>query len=163
MAIINVRIDGRLIHGQVAMLWTPSLQIDRVMVVGDAIAADDFGKEALKLAKPAGVHLSVLPVEKAINNILAHRYDTQRVLIVTREIEALVAMKKAGVDISEINVGNVSNADGKTMIYKSVSLSPEEAAELRELDSLGVKLVHQMTPQVAAEDFMKTLNEKMPQ
>ncbi|MDR2977135.1 MAG: PTS sugar transporter subunit IIB [Streptococcaceae bacterium] len=162
MTIVNVRIDGRLIHGQVAMLWVPSLGIDRVMVVGDEIAADDFGKEALKLAKPTGTNLSILPVEKAANNILAHRYDSQKVMIVTRETAALVALKKAGVDITEVNVGNVSNADGKTTIYKSVFLSPQEAADLRELNSLGVKLVHQMTPQVAAEDFMKALNEKMP-
>lgn len=161
MAIINVRMDGRLIHGQVAMLWTPSLQITRVMVVGDKIAADDFGKNALKLAKPAGTNLSILPTEKAIANILAGKYDSQRVLIVTREPEALVEMKKAGVPINEVNIGNVSNGDGKITIYKSVYLDQDEIEQIRALDGLGVKLVHQMTPDSDQEDFMKALNEKL--
>ncbi len=161
MTIVNVRVDGRLIHGQVALLWTPFLHIERVMVVGDEIANDSFGKEALKLAKPSGTKLSILPVERAITNILAHRYDSQRVLIVTREVDALIRMKKAGVPITEVNVGNVSNSEGKTMIYKSVFLSPEEVEEFKALDRLGINLIHRMTPQVDSEDFMKTMNAKV--
>ncbi|MBV7390948.1 MULTISPECIES: PTS system mannose/fructose/N-acetylgalactosamine-transporter subunit IIB [Enterococcus] len=160
MAIINVRVDGRLIHGQVAMLWTPSLQITRVMVIGDKIAADEFGKDALKLAKPAGAKLSILPPNRAIENILAGKYDSQRVLIVTREPEALVQMKEAGVPIDEINVGNVSNGDDKISIYKSVYLNEEEIACFKRLNELGVKLIHQMTPDSDQEDFMAALNEK---
>lgn len=163
MTIVNVRVDGRLIHGQVALMWTPFLHISRVMVVGDEIAADDFGKEALKLAKPPGTNLSVLPIEKAIHNIQAHRYDSQRVLIVTRELEALIAMKKGGIPFDEVNVGNIPNAEGKTMIYKSVFLSEKEAQQLRELNALGVHLIHRMTPQVDAEDFLKDMNEKIPE
>ena len=158
MTIVNVRIDGRLIHGQVAMLWTPFLQTTRVMVVGDKIAADDFGKEALKLAKPNGVNLSILSVDKAIQNFSEHRYDSQRVLIVTREIDALVRMKEAGVEFDEVNVGNVSNADGKKQVYKSVFVNEQEVEEFKALDAAGVKLVHRMTPNDPADDFMKALS-----
>ena len=35
MTIIAARIDGRLIHGQVANLWTTKLNISRIMVVDD--------------------------------------------------------------------------------------------------------------------------------
>lgn len=63
MAIIGVRIDGRLIHGQVANLWTTKLNITRIMVVDDEVATNAIEKSGLKLATPAGVKLSVLPVE----------------------------------------------------------------------------------------------------
>ncbi len=159
--IINVRVDGRLVHGQVAMMWAPFLQIRRIMVIGDEIASDDLGKEALKLAKPSGTNLSILPVDKAIKNILNHRYDSQRVMIVTRELDALIRLKEAGVEFDEVNVGNVSNKEGKTTIYKSVFVNEEEATQFRKLNNLGVKLVHRMTPQVDADDFMKALNDKM--
>lgn len=160
MAIINVRVDGRLIHGQVAMLWTPSLQITRVMVVGDEIAANEFGKDALKIAKPSGTNLSILPPAKAAANILAGKYDSQRVLIVTREPEALVQMKEAGVPINEVNVGNVSNGENKVTIFKSVYLDQQEIQQFKRLDELGVKLVHQMTPDSDQEDFLAALKEK---
>ena len=65
MSIIGVRIDGRLIHGQVANLWATKLNISRIMVVDDEVAGNAIEKSGLKLATPAGVKLSVLPVEKA--------------------------------------------------------------------------------------------------
>ena len=84
MSIIGVRIDGRLIHGQVANLWATKLNISRIMVVDDEVAGMPL-KSGLKLATPAGVKLSVLPVEKAAQNILAGKYDSQRLLIVVRK------------------------------------------------------------------------------
>lgn len=71
MTIIANRIDGRLIHGQVANLWTTTLNISRIMVVDDEVAENAIEKSGLKLATPAGVKLSVLPVAKAAENILA--------------------------------------------------------------------------------------------
>ena len=65
MAIIASRIDGRLIHGQVANLWGMKLGITRFMVIDDEVAQNDVEKQSLKLATPAGIRLSVLPVEKA--------------------------------------------------------------------------------------------------
>lgn len=75
MSIIAVRVDGRLVHGQVANLWTTKLNISRIMVVDNDIVNNDIEKSGLKLATPAGVKLSVLPVEKVVNNILAGKYD----------------------------------------------------------------------------------------
>lgn len=64
MSIIGVRIDGRLIHGQVANLWTTKLNISRIMVVDNVVCNNAIEKSGLKLATPSGVKLSVLPVEK---------------------------------------------------------------------------------------------------
>ena len=69
MAIIATRIDGRLIHGQVANLWTTKLNISRIMVIDDAVAQNDIEKQGLKLAFPPGEKLSILPIDKAANNI----------------------------------------------------------------------------------------------
>ena len=80
MAIIATRIDGRLIHGQVANLWTGKLNITRIMVIDDEVAQNDIEKQGLKLACPPGVKLSILPVQKAAENILAGKYDSQRLL-----------------------------------------------------------------------------------
>ena len=69
MAIIATRIDGRLIHGQVANLWiTTKLNIGRIMVIDDAVAQNDIEKRGLKLGCPPGVKLSILPIDKAANN-----------------------------------------------------------------------------------------------
>ena len=111
MSIIGVRIDGRLIHGQVANLWATKLNISRIMVVDDEVAGNAIEKSGLKLATPAGVKLSVLPVEKAAQNILAGKYDSQRLLIVVRKPDRLLKLVELGVPIKEINVGNMSQTN----------------------------------------------------
>ena len=55
MTIVGARIDGRLIHGQVANLWTTKLNISRIMVIDDEVAENAIEKSGLKLATPAGV------------------------------------------------------------------------------------------------------------
>lgn len=96
MSLIGVRIDGRLIHGQVANLWATKLNISRIMVVDDEVAGNAIEKSGLKLATPAGVKLSVLPVEKAAQNILAGKYDSQRLLIVVRKPDRLLKLVELG-------------------------------------------------------------------
>ncbi len=75
MTIVGNRIDGRLIHGQVANLWTTKLNVTRIMVIDDEVAQNDIEKSGLKLATPPGVKLSILPIAKAAENILAGKYD----------------------------------------------------------------------------------------
>ena len=77
MTIVGCRIDGRLIHGQVANLWAGKLNVSRIMVVDDEVVNNDIEKSGLKLATPPGVKLSILSVEKAAANLLAGKYDSQ--------------------------------------------------------------------------------------
>ncbi|OJG65739.1 PTS system IIB component [Enterococcus moraviensis] len=157
MSIIAVRIDGRLIHGQVANLWTTKLDISRIMVVDDEVAENAIEKSGLKLATPAGVKLSVLPVEKAAANILAGKYDSQRVLIIARKPDRLLKLVALGVPIKEINVGNMSQSEHSKAITKSINVLEEDIEVFKQLDSANVKLVSQMVPSDKAEDFMGLL------
>ena len=61
MNIVGARIDGRLVHGQVANLWTPKLQADRIIVVDEEAAKSDIQKSGLRMATPLTTRLSVLP------------------------------------------------------------------------------------------------------
>ena len=65
----NIRIDERLIHGQVATMWTNALHLTRLMVIGDDIVKNDIQKTALKTACPHGVHLSILTAKGAARRI----------------------------------------------------------------------------------------------
>lgn len=64
------------------------------MVVDDEVATNTIEKSGLKLATPAGVKLSILPIEKAATNILAGKYDSQRVLIVAKARSNLIFSRK---------------------------------------------------------------------
>lgn len=61
----HVRVDERLIHGQVATMWTNTIKATRIMIVDDAVVKNEMEKVALKTAVPAGVKLSILTVKGA--------------------------------------------------------------------------------------------------
>ncbi|MGX7394985.1 PTS system mannose/fructose/N-acetylgalactosamine-transporter subunit IIB [Carnobacterium mobile] len=159
MSITAVRIDGRLIHGQVANLWTTKLDISRIMVVDDSVANNAIEKSGLKLATPAGVKLSILPIEKAAANILAGKYDSQRLLIIAKKPDRLLKLVELGVPIKEINVGNMSQTDESKSITRSINVIGEDIETFKKLDEKGVKLVSQMVPSDRAENFMSLLKE----
>ena len=123
MAIIATRIDGRLIHGQVANLWiTTILNIGRIMVIDDAVAQNDIEKRGLKLGCPPGVKLSILPIDKAANNIKEGKYDTRLLLIVARRPENFLRLVEYGVSLPEHNVGNMSQTPETRSVTRSINV-----------------------------------------
>ncbi|MGB7459367.1 MAG: PTS sugar transporter subunit IIB [Carnobacterium jeotgali] len=159
MSITAVRIDGRLIHGQVANLWTTKLGINRIMVVDDGVTTNAIEKSGLKLATPAGVKLSILSIEKAAANILAGKYDSQRLLIIAKKPDRLLRLVELGVPIKKINVGNMSQSDDSKSITRSINVIEEDIENFKKLDEKGVELVSQMVPNDREEKFMDLLKQ----
>ena len=122
MAIIATRIDSRLIHGQVANLWTTKLNISPIMVIDDAVAQNDIEKQGLKLACPPGEKLSILPIDKAANNIKEGKYDTRLLLIVARRPKNFLRLVEYGVSLPEHNVGNMSQTPETRSVTRSINV-----------------------------------------
>ena len=137
MTIVHARVDERLIHGQVATVWTNTVGAQRIMVVNDAAVKDQLQIGALKMAKPAGVKLSILSKRKAIEKILAGNYDEEKVFLITKDIADMAAL---------IDVGNISQKEGSRAIKKSVALTDEDIQTVRRLTDNGVTITAQMIP-----------------
>ena len=159
MGIIAVRIDERLIHGQVANLWTTKLQASRIMVVDNDIIKNDIQKTALKLAKPAGVNLSILGTKKSSANILVGKYESQRVFLVVKKPETLVQMIEEGVKFDTINVGNMSQKDNTQHLTQSINVTDEDYDAFHKILDAGVKITAQMVPNDDAKDFAGILKD----
>ena len=83
MGVCAIRIDERLIHGQVATLWQGSWNCNRIMVIDTKSANDPMLKSVLKIACPTGVRLSVLEPDTAAANLQSGKYGKERITIVT--------------------------------------------------------------------------------
>lgn len=159
MAIVHVRIDDRLIHGQVATMWTNNLSVTRIMVVDDEAAVDDVLKMSLKLACPNNVALSVLPVNKAAERINAGAYEGQRVFLIIKSPDTLIRLVESHVKIDQVNVGNLTYSEGKTKIANTVAVTQEEVAGFRKLHRMNVKLTLQLIPSNPSENLIEVLNK----
>lgn len=154
----HMRIDERLIHGQVASIWVNFLGCDRIIVANDAAPKSEMQIAALKLACPAGVKLSILSVDKAAANILSGKYDADKAFLITRNVPDCKRIVDAGVAVPGVNVGNLAHQEGLRKIKKSVSLSEEDISLIRGILASGVKVTAQMIPDesdVSIESFLK--------
>jgi len=61
-----IRIDYRLIHGQVVFTWVNSLSLSRLIVIDDGAANDETRKMSLKMSIPHGVKFNVFTVQDAL-------------------------------------------------------------------------------------------------
>lgn len=156
---MNIRIDDRLIHGQVAAIWCNKLKTTRIIVANDAVAADDLRKMALKMAAPAGVKVSVISTEKAATNMKAGKYDADKVLLIMPNPKDALNLMDMGIKMEVVNVGNMGHKDDTIQIKKSINVTKEDAANFRKLAELGVKLTAIMVPDEDENNLLDFLGE----
>ena len=153
---VHIRVDDRLIHGQVATRWATGLKVNRIMIIDDAVAVNETEKSILRMAAPAGVNTSILQFEKALANIKNGNYAGQRVMLVVKSPVILVKIMEAGINLLPVNIGNMSNRPGTTQYKKSISMTEDEKAAVEKLLQSGIKVTAQMVPDepdVSIENF----------
>lgn len=144
--LVNVRIDDRLIHGQVASWWSTKLNIQRIIVANDKVAANDTQKMALRMSVPSNCSSSIINLATTVENLRQERYGDQRIMLITNCPQDLEWIINQGIELDEINVGNLSNREGTFKIAKSIYISEDERESFLNIHDAGVKLINQMTP-----------------
>ncbi len=157
MEIVNIRVDERLIHGQVATAWCRVLSAGRIMVIDNDAVKSDIQKTALKMACPGGCKLSVLSAGKAAQNLIDAKYQGEKILIVVKNPGTLKALFEAGYRFPEFNVGNMSGKPGTRAVRKTVHVLPEDEEALKFLHDQGISITAQMVPEDEKVDLMKFL------
>lgn len=159
-SIVLVRADDRLIHGLVAVAWTSHLAPETILVANDAAAADDFKKNALKLAQPAGVKLSIKSVEKAAKALNNPVNDGKRIFVVTQTVEdaeRLYGLLDDAHKFSKLNIGtagvNKKPGEKYVAIIPQVYTTAEEFAAAKRLHDAGVNVFGQANPTLEKADF----------
>ncbi|HFX3812142.1 TPA: PTS mannose/fructose/sorbose transporter subunit IIAB [Enterococcus faecium] len=155
--IVNVRIDERLIHGQVAGIWAPSLHTQRIIVINDEAAADSLQKSSLRMAAPTSMRLSVLTVESAAKNIRSGKYGKQRLFLVFKNPTDVLRYLKAGGKLTHVNVGNMSYKEGSKDITKSIKVLEEEIDVFESIAAMDINVTAQLVPNDPVVDFMDKL------
>jgi mannose/fructose/N-acetylgalactosamine-specific phosphotransferase system component IIB len=140
------RIDDRLVHGQVAFTWVPSLGIDCLLVANDQVAKDDFQKMTLGLAKPANVKLFVRSLEDAIQFLRDEKNHALKILILMNSVQDAHALAERVPDIRSINFGGVRLRDGARLISKAVAVTEDDLILIRALAQRGVELEVRQVP-----------------
>ena len=146
MPLVLVRVDDRLIHGQVVEGWLPVIQAQRILVAADRPANDEFQKGLMRLAVPEEVAVDVLSVADAGVALKTLSGTPERILLLVPGVDEVVRLVDAGAAISEVNVGGLHDAPGRVMIFPHLSLTPGEREQLTALVARGIRVETRALP-----------------
>ena len=141
-----IRIDDRLLHGQVALTWTPSVGAGCILVANDKVAADDFQKMALNLAKPANVKLLVKSLADTAAILNDVRYNGIKMLVLVNSVNDAFSLSELVPDIKSVNFGGIRTREGSKAISKAVSLNESDISIIRKMLDKGLELEIRQVP-----------------
>lgn len=155
-----VRIDDRLIHGQVVALWVKHLQAKRIVIVDDQVAKDVFLQTVLRGAAPPGISVEVATLETASQALDRPEGERSKTIVLMKGPKAALALRKAGVVFDTLNVGGMGAGPGRKPFYRNISATPEELDIFRQLDEQGVTAQIQIEPNGRAISVVSLLPPK---
>lgn len=156
MKIVLARIDDRLIHGQVATVWSKITGCDKIIVVSDEVAKDELRSTLLVQVAPPGIKAHVLSVEKAARVYNNPKNDFKALLLFTNPTDVL-RLVEAGVAIESVNIGGMSFKEGKKQVTGAMSVNDQDIAAFKELNKKGIEL----EIRVVASDSKVLLKDKI--
>jgi PTS system mannose-specific IIB component len=142
-----VRVDNRLLHGQILETWIPRLSIDVVVVGDDEAASSELARSAMTLCVPPGLEIRVLKVEEVPFAELAA--SPRRALLLLRDVASLSRARGAGLAPAlarTVNLGNVHFGPGRRPVSPSVFLTGAELDALRASARAGFEVEARAIP-----------------
>ena len=157
MEIPLLRIDNRLIHGQVASSWAKIVKCDAIFAISDDVAKDELRAKLLLQVAPAHLQAYVISVDKAIKVWHNPMYADRKVLWLVTKPGDIVRLIEGGVDIKQVNVGGMTHREGSKLISQAVAVDADDVAAFKRLHEMGVKMTLQQLATSPAEDVMPKL------
>ncbi|MEG0541429.1 MAG: PTS sugar transporter subunit IIB [Angelakisella sp.] len=145
--IVLCRIDSRLIHGQVMTKWVNQSQANKIVVVSDELAADEFMREIYLLSAPAGITVECLPRAEAVRQWTESQYGSGKVLLLLPDLASIHELYDAGVKVTSIQVGGLGGAPNRKVVFQNITLDNADVAHLQHLQEQGVNIIFQTIPE----------------
>lgn len=160
MTVIHMRIDNRLIHGQVAVSWANAFNINRLIVTNDQVARDAIQQMMLPAAA-RGFPTSVLSIDDTLKHVNSEKGQKERIFIIAKLPQDALRLLEGGLQPQEINVGNQAPVPATKfkMVTHSIAVTSDDAAIYRAIAAKGYRLTSKMMPGDRATDFLETLRK----
>lgn len=140
-----VRLDYRLIHGQVVTQWSRITGIDRIIVVNDDLAADPFMADIYRMSAPQGVHVDVFTISQACDSWTKDKFGSGKVLLLFKFAEDALQAYENGLLYDDLQVGGCGGGEGSQTACGIAFQKPDIKA-LRAIAEKGVHVHVHVVP-----------------
>lgn len=142
-----LRIDTRLLHGQVAMTWLSEIKATSILIVSDEAANDEMAKAALKMAKPNGYNLAIRDVEGGAALLNDPRAQGIDIFVIVKTVNETWRLLQQIQGVDHINIGGLITKEGTgRMLYGGVTVTDEDFELLKEMEQKVKEMEFRMVP-----------------
>ena len=151
-----LRVDDRLLHGQVAFSWINQTNPDAILIANDGVVNDEITKLAIKMAKPAGVKMAIKSLKDGIDLINNPKSNNMKLFVVVKNTDDALKVVQEIEGIKMLNIGGASNKkEGGKMILKGIYMTAKDIENIRKL----IPLVETIDTRVVPSDSCKNIEE----
>ncbi|HUF76153.1 MAG TPA: PTS sugar transporter subunit IIB [Longimicrobiales bacterium] len=138
MPIVLLRIDERLIHGQVVIGWGYHLRPTRYVVVDDELAASEWEQDLYRLGA-GGAEVLFVTSRQARERLDEWRAAPERSILLTRDIATMRRLAEGGsLEGESVNIGGVHHGPDRDELLTYVHVSDAERQDLEAIAATGV-------------------------
>nr|WP_308743309.1 PTS sugar transporter subunit IIB [uncultured Anaerocolumna sp.] len=151
--IVLTRIDSRLIHGQVMTKWVNQSNANKIVVVSDELAKDEFMLEIYLLSAPAGVKVECYSKSDAVKNWKEDQFGNGKVLLLLPNLESMKVVYDGGIKVPNIQIGGLGGAPNRKVVFQNITLDNADVSILTYLKEQGVNIIFQTIPEDFPQSF----------
>ncbi|MFQ5428596.1 MAG: PTS sugar transporter subunit IIB [Thermodesulfobacteriota bacterium] len=145
-----VRVDDRLLHGQVIHAWVPFTGADMLVVVTESSSRAFIEKELTAIAGESGCEVAALTLGEAAAFLKDAALDERRVMVIFSSIGEAFRSYEMGLDFTALNIGNVHHTVYKKKLSSSAMITEDEERELEKMSASGVAIDVRAVPEPKA-------------
>lgn len=154
-----VRIDFRLIHGQVITKWMKHVVADTIIVVDDALAADEFMASIYTMAAPSDVEVLVYSVEKATNEWHENQFNNKNILMLFKDVASLYKAYELKMPFDKVQIGGLGSGPKKKKVFGPINMEESEFELLNQMHKDNVEIYLHQVPDEKSMGFDKVIQK----
>jgi len=149
MPLVLVRIDDRLVHGQVVVGWGIHLNPDRIILCSDTIAISPWEKDiyiGAEATAPYPLTISVLTIDETLELLDDNEVEKEKIVLLVESPQELLKLIKRGLRIQKVNVGGMHYKQGKLRLAPYIFVDEQDISSFREICNMEIELEGREVP-----------------
>ena len=163
MPVVHVRMDNRLIHGQILVSWNAAIKIDHIIVTNDVVAGDPLQVTLLKAVAPLTAKVSVLSIKDCVTYCNSPDAENENIFVIAKFPEDGLALVTGGLKMPVLNLGNQAFVRNSKRISNTVYLTESGVKALKTLHEQGIRITCRMMPGDPDSEYWPTVQKSLPE
>lgn len=156
-----VRLDFRLIHGQVITRWIKQTNANKILIIDDALSKDEFLSSIYVMAAPPNIEVLVHSVNDAIDKWNNNKYGDAKLFVLFKDVDSAYRAFEGGFPLKELQIGGLGAAPGRKVVFGPITMDDKDASLLKKMHDKNVHVYLHQVPDGPSMEFEKVLEKKL--